>query len=77
MGKKAVRIKVPEVMKARELDAYDLMYGSRINLNTAKRWSDPELAREITRIDVEILVNIANYLEVDNIADLLEFVDDE
>ena len=77
MAEKTVRIKVPEILKARGLNAYDLMYGSRINLNTAKRWADTELAKGITRIDLIILVNIANYLEVDDIADLLEIVDDE
>jgi len=77
MGKRVIRVKVPEILKARALDAYDLMFGTRISLNTAQRWADLESAKTITRVDLENLVKIADYLEVGNIADLLDFVDDE
>ena len=73
---KKLRIKVPELLAERGLDFNDLHYGSRITLNTAKRWADAEEAKLITRIETETLETIAEFLDAD-LNDLLELVDDE
>lgn len=72
--KMVVKVKVPELLKQRGMDYVDLHYGARIARATAERWSDPELAKEITRADFETLVAIALFLNV-HLEDLLEFED--
>ncbi len=73
---KQLIIKVPELLKEKNLDVEDLRWGARMALNTAKRWADPEEVKQIEQLDKETLVNIAEYLGA-NIADLLEIVDEE
>ena len=72
---KKLKIKVPELLAERGLDFNDLHFGSRITLNTAKRWADAEEAKLITRIETETLESIAEYLDA-GINDLLELVDE-
>jgi DNA-binding Xre family transcriptional regulator len=72
---KIVKIKVPDIMAKRNISYIDLHYGARIARATAERWTDPELAKEITRVDFETLIGIAQFLNC-KIEDLLEIVDD-
>jgi len=73
---KQLIIKVPELLKEKNLDVEDLRWGARMALNTAKRWADPEEAKQIEQLDKETLVNIAAYLGA-RIDDLIEIVDEE
>jgi len=73
---KQLIIKVPELLKEKNLDVVDLRWGARMALNTAKRWADPEEVKQIKQLDKETLVNIAAYLGA-RIEDLIEIVDEE
>jgi hypothetical protein len=67
-----VKNKVPQIAKDQGISAEDLRWGAKLALNTAKRWVDPVEAQEIDRIDLTTLTNIASYLKVENICDMLE-----
>ena len=71
-----IKIKVPEILEARNLSHQDLMYGARIAINTAKRYADAEEADNIEMIDLDTIYAISKFLDV-GIDDLLEIVDDE
>ena len=68
---KQLIIKVPQIMKDRGITVEDLRWGARLALNTAKRWADPDEAQFIDRIEVTTLVDIADFLGIDDIGDLL------
>lgn len=74
MAKKLIN-KVPELLKAKGLGFEDLRWGAKTSLNTAKRWADYDEAQDIDRIDVETVVNIAEFLDV-GIADMFEIVEE-
>jgi len=68
---KQLIIKVPQIMKDRGITVEDLRWGARLALNTAKRWADPDEAQFIDRIEVTTLVDIADFLGIDDIGELL------
>jgi hypothetical protein len=63
--------KVPDLLKAKGLGFEELRWGAKTSLNTAKRWADYDEAEGIDRIDIETVVNIAEFLSV-GIADMFE-----
>ena len=68
---KQLIIKVPQIMKDRGITVEDLRWGARLALNTAKRWADPDEAQHIDRIETTTLVDIADFLGIDDIGELL------
>ena len=66
--------KVPIILKNKGISVDDFRWGARISLNTAKRWADYDSAQLLYRIDIPIIINIANYLNVD-VSDMFEIVD--
>lgn len=74
---KRLIIKVPQIMKDRGISVEDLRWGARLALNTAKRWADPDEAQFIDRIEVTTLVDIADFLGIDDIGELLIITGDE
>ena len=74
---KQLIIKVPQIMKDRGITIEDLRWGARLALNTAKRWADPDEAQFIDRIEVTTLVDIADFLGIDDIGELLVIEDAE
>jgi hypothetical protein len=76
MAKKLIN-KVPDILKARGLGFEELRWGAKMALNTAKRWADYDEAQAIDRIDVDTLVGVAEYLNIDDMNEILELVEKE
>ena len=77
MAKKRLVNKVPGLLKRHGIDATQLHWDIRIALNTAKRWADPGEAQLLERLDVDILLGLAELLNVRDISELIEIEDAE
>jgi len=73
---KKIIVKVPEILKARGLDARDLIFGAKISPDTAYNWADPDKASELNRAHFNTLLGIAEWLDL-AMSDILEIVDDD
>ena len=62
----------PDILKERGIDHDELRWGARLAVNTAKRWADPVEAQSIDRIDLETIGNIMEFLDIDNMCELIE-----
>jgi hypothetical protein len=77
MAKKRLVNKVPELLASHGIDATQLHWDIRIALNTAKRWADQDEAQLLERLDVDILLGLAELFDIRDISELIEIVDAE
>lgn len=72
---KRIKNKTPDILKAKGLGVYDLHYGARIVLNTAKRWADEDDAQNIQQIDLDTVLAICEFLGV-TVGDIFEIIEE-
>ena len=70
---KKIIVLVPNILKERGITLDEFRWGAMLSLNTARRWYDPIKSREITRFDGLSLTNIAKFLQIDDISQLIQF----
>jgi len=66
-----IRIKVPQLLKERNLNTLDLMYGARIASGTAYALSSEEKSAKLTSLNFDTLVKLCVFFDV-GITDILE-----
>ena len=70
---KKIKILVPYILRDRGITLDEFRWGSMLSLNTARRWFNPIASMKIMQIDMYTLTNIAKFLQIDDISQLIQF----
>lgn len=66
-----IRVRVPQLLKERNLTPIDLMYGARIAQGTAYKLANEEAIKLMGGISFDVLVKLCNFFGV-GVEDILE-----
>lgn len=72
---KAIRIRVPQLLRERNISVPDMMFGARITSGTCYKLADEKQCANMTSISFDVLIKLCNFFNV-GICDVLELVDD-